>query len=243
MEELRYTLALTMVRGVGSVITRQLIDTFGSAKNVFTADKGTLLSIPRIGQAIIEAAADNRVMDRADRELRFMNDHHIQLLYYGTPEYPQRLLECPDAPTVVYQLGQSVTGTRHALSIVGTRQCTQYGRDMTNRLVGELHEQIPDLVIISGLALGIDISAHLAALQYDVPTIAVVAHGLDRIYPSQHRSIASQIIARGGSIITEYPTGTQPERNIQNFCSKRFKSRKSFHKASAGKSVEAFLFP
>lgn len=211
-DELRYTIALMSVRGVGSALARHVIDTFGSAQAVWEAGSDVLLTIPRIGTALVEATANGRLLDRAERELRFIEEHHITPLRYDAPDFPKRLRECPDAPTLLFSLGKQVTESPHVLSIVGTRQCTQYGRDITERMVKELHELVPDLVVVSGLALGIDITAHRAALNNDVPTVAVVAHGLDRIYPTQHRDDARRIIAQGGSILTEYISGTQPER-------------------------------
>lgn len=212
MEQLRNTIALMNVKGVNCNIAHQLIDTFGSAQAIFNADKATLLSIPRIGQALADSLTDARIFDEADKEIRFIEDHKIRPLLYGNDDYPKRMAECPDAPVILYQLGQSITEQKHTIGIVGTRQCTQYGRDITTRFVQELHEAVPDLVVISGLALGIDITAHRAALQNNVPTIAVMAHGLDRIYPQQHRDDARRIIAEGGAIITEYKSGTQPEK-------------------------------
>lgn len=220
MDELRYILALTSIRGIGTSIGRQLIERFGSAEAVMKADTSTLLTLPpNIGPLLVRALADGHQMDRADRELRFIEDHHIHALVYGQEGYPRRLMACPDAPLVLFVLGQtSVLDCKRMVGIVGTRQCTQYGRDMTTRFVGDLHQQEANLAVVSGLALGIDITAHRASLQYGVPTIAVVAHGLDRIYPSQHRDDARRILAEGGAIVTEYVTGTEPERG--NFLSR-----------------------
>lgn len=213
MDELRYLLALRSIRGIGDAITKLLIEKFGSAEAVLKADRASLHSLPpHIGQLLIDGMANGYVFDRADKEIRFMENHHIQALRYGDPDYPHRLMECPDAPLILFQLGKPVTEKKRMVGIVGTRQCSQYGRDVTTRFVGDLHEQEPDLTIVSGLALGIDITAHRASLQYGVPTIAVVAHGLDRIYPSQHRDDARRILADGGAIVTEYLTGTEPER-------------------------------
>lgn len=215
MDDLRYKIALLMIKGMNSAKARHIIETFGSARAVFEADKATLLTLPRIGEAIIAASHDQQLFDRAGQEMQFMADHHIKALCYGEEDYPHRLLECPDAPAILFELGQPVTEARHVVGIVGTRECTQYGRDITTRFVQELHDLVPDLLVVSGLALGIDITAHRAALQYNVPTTAVVAHGLNQIYPSQHRNEARQIIAQGGSIVCDYLSSQSIER--QNF--------------------------
>ncbi|MBQ0057254.1 MAG: DNA-processing protein DprA [Bacteroidales bacterium] len=211
-EELRYTIALMNTHGIGSMRARHLIKEFGSARAVFEADSSLLMNMPAIGQAIIEQRSDSRTLDKASQEVEFINSHHIQALAYGEDNYPKRLLECPDAPALLFYLGKTDLNSRHIVSIVGTRSCSQYGRDMVNRFVSELKEAFPDVVIVSGLALGIDVSSHKAALDAGVRTMAVVAHGLDRIYPAVHRPIAEQMISQGGGILTEYPSGTQPER-------------------------------
>lgn len=211
-EELKYTMALMNMRGIGSAIARHLIEAFGSAKEAYEADDQLLLNMPRIGQLLIDQRTDPTHLDKAKSELDFIEEHHIKTLIYGHEGYPTHLLDCPDAPSLLFYLGNANLESKHILSIVGTRNCTQYGRDMVNRLVCELKQALPDLLIISGLALGIDVSAHKAALQYQVPTVGVVAHGLDRIYPASHRSIASQMVQTGGGLITEYTTGTEPEK-------------------------------
>lgn len=211
-EDLRYILALISIKGIGSIRARHLIEAFGSAKGVFEADAQMIANIPSISQALLEGRKDNALMDRIDHELKFIESHHIKPLIYGAENYPKRLLECPDAPSLLFQLGNTDLETNHIVSIVGTRNCTQYGRDMVHRFVSELKEAIPEVIIVSGLALGIDVESHKASLENLIPTVGVVAHGLDRIYPTPHRNIAKQMIMQGGSIVTEYLSGTTPER-------------------------------
>lgn len=205
-------LTLTQIKGVGSIRARHLIEAFGSAQAVPKADAELLMQAGHVGQMVIDGRNDARLRERAEREMQFIEDHHIRTLIYGQPGYPTRLLECPDAPALLFQLGDTDLESRHIVSIVGTRQATQYGRDCVHQFVQELHAQIPDLVIVSGLALGIDVAAHRAALDSGVPTAGIVAHGLDRIYPYQHRDDARRMIQSGGSVITEFLSGTQPER-------------------------------
>lgn len=210
--DLIYIIMLARMKGIGAIRAKVLIDTFGSARNVLEADAKTLEKIPYVGHSILEQRKEANIRQRAEQELEFNQAHHIQTLIYGQEGYPKRLLDCPDAPALLQFLGNANLESKHILSIVGTRNCTQYGRDMVTDLVSQLKEAVPDLLIVSGLALGIDVVSHKAALANNIPTIGVVAHGLDRIYPSIHRYIASQMVAQGGGIITEYFTGTEPER-------------------------------
>ena len=208
-EDLRYIVALTNIRGIGAIKARLLIDTFGSARRVLEADAQSLQALPRVGSLILEYRGE-ALLERADREIRFMDDHHIRPLVYGQEGYPHRLMQCQDAPALLYYLGSGNLECPHILSIVGTRACTQYGRDLVDRLLADLKTLVPNLIVVSGLAFGIDIAAHQAALTHGIPTVGVVAHGLDRIYPTAHRNTASQMIDQGGGVITEYPTGTEP---------------------------------
>lgn len=211
-EDLRYIIALLGIKGIGSAITRHLIDEFGSAKAVFEADAALLANMQGIGNLLISQRENKELFAKADSELDFIQSHNIKAYIYGQKGYPQRLLDCQDAPALLFYLGNADLDNRHIISIVGTRNATQYGRDNVANLVNGIKEAIPDVLIVSGLALGIDISAHKAALEAQLPTVGVVAHGLDRIYPSNHRSIAKQMIAQGGGLLSEYTSGIDPER-------------------------------
>lgn len=211
-EDLGYIIALLSIKGVGSAIARHLIQEFGSAKAVFEADSELLRSIPRVGDSICEERNSKVLLYDADREIEFITKHHVKTLIYGQDGYPSRLLDCPDAPALLFYLGEADLENKHIISIVGTRNATQYGVDNVKKLVEGIKEAIPDALIVSGLALGIDVSAHKAALTSGLPTIGVVAHGLGTIYPSAHRNIAKQMIAEGGGLITEYASNIEPER-------------------------------
>lgn len=211
-DELKYILALMSMRGIGSIRARHLMEAFGSAQAVFEADAELFNRMPSIKQALQDGRRDTTMMQKAEKELEFIEMHHIKTLIYGAEDYPKRLLNCPDAPTLLFQLGKTQLDEVKVVSIVGTRNCTQYGRDMVQNFVRELKEMVPDVIVVSGLALGIDVESHKASLQNGVPTVGVVAHGLDRIYPIQHRDIARQMVQQGGSIVTEYLSGTTPER-------------------------------
>ena len=147
----------------------------------------------------------------AERELAFVEKHGIQLYYYKDANYPYRLAQCVDAPLLMYAKGNVNVDTKHVVSVVGTRIPSERGKDWCRRLVLDLAAKVPDLTIISGLAYGIDVVAHKAALEAGVPTVIIPAHGLDRIYPAVHRQVAVQALDKGG-ILTEYACGTEPER-------------------------------
>lgn len=147
----------------------------------------------------------------AEKELAFVEKHGIGLYYYKDANYPYRLAQCVDAPLLMYAKGNVNVDTKHVLSIVGTRMPSERGKDWCKRLVLDLAAKVPDLTIVSGLAYGIDVVAHKAALEAGIPTVIIPAHGLDRIYPSVHRQVAVQSLDKGG-ILTEYACGTEPER-------------------------------
>ena len=205
-------LLLTLMKGLGPTLINQLADGFGSAQALLEADARRLRAIPRCGEAILAQRSDAALLDRARRELGFAEAHGIHILQRGADGYPERLSDVPDAPPLLFHLGSTPLASPHVLAVVGTRSATAYGRDFTTRLIADLRAAVPDLVVVSGLALGIDVAAHRAALAAGVPTAGIVAHGLDRIYPSEHRQTAGRMVAAGGGILTEYPTGTTPQR-------------------------------
>ena len=164
-----------------------------------------------------EAAAHHPEMmsreaiEHAQREIAFIEKHNIQTHFYKDSNYPYRLAQCVDAPLLLYAKGNVEVNPKHTVSIVGTRMPSERGKDWCRRLVLDLATQIPDLTIVSGLAYGIDVVAHRAAIEAGIPTIIIPAHGLDRIYPAVHRNVAVQALDKGG-ILTEYTTNTEPER-------------------------------
>ena len=150
-------------------------------------------------------------LDRAMREVEFAEKHGIEILTPDNSAYPKQLLEvCADAPLALYHKGNTNLNPKHSLAIVGTRTSTEYGRDMVENIISELAKYFPDLLIVSGLAYGTDINAHRASLENKLPTVALLAHGLDRIYPSVHRNTAQRMIQQGG-LLTEYPSFTKME--------------------------------
>lgn len=151
-------------------------------------------------------------LSHAQKEMEFVEKHAIGLYYYKDLNYPYRLQQCVDAPLMLYTKGEMNVNPKHVVSVVGTRMPSERGKDWCRWLVLDLAERVPDLTIVSGLAYGIDVVAHRAAIEAGVPTIIVPAHGLDRIYPAVHRQVAVEAVKNGG-ILTEYTCGTEPERH------------------------------
>lgn len=189
-----------------------LLTAAGSATAVIE-NRGDLRSVlPGATAAMTAALADTDGLRRkAIAELDFAVRENLDIIPVTAAHYPQRLKGCHDAPPVLFVKGEAVLNPPHVVSIVGTRRSTAYGHDMVHRLVSGLAAACPDTLIVSGLAYGIDINAHRAALESGLPTVAVLAHGLDRLYPSAHRDTARQMLTHGG-LITENMTGTVPDR-------------------------------
>ena len=210
MEKL-YQIALTNVDGVGSVFFRQLISYCGSAENVFNSKTDKLLKIPGVGKTVIEGLKKKGLLTEAEKILNETIKKQVQIFFSTDKNYPSRLKPLYDAPAVLFYKGNADLSHFRSIGIVGTRQATDYGKKTTEELVAGLKPY--NSLIISGLAFGIDIAAHKAALEYDLPTIAVLASGLDIIYPSQHEKYIEQILEKGG-ILSENPLGMQPMRNL-----------------------------
>lgn len=213
--ELLCRLALTQLPGIGIAGAHKLLDaTEGKVAMLFDHPKDLGDIIPGISPKIASVFDAPEVLRRCEAELSFAEKNHIACLTCDDEAYPSRLRECDDAPLVLFYRGISDLNQRHIISMVGTRNATDYGKDICMRFIGELKELLPDVIIVSGLAYGIDIHAHRAALQHKMETIGVLAHGLDRIYPSVHRRTAAEMTQCGG-LLTEFMSGTNPDK--QNF--------------------------
>lgn len=213
-DKLLYRIALTMIKGVGDGLARQLLQFLGDEEAVFTEKKRLLETVPGIGPNIATEILRPEVLHEAEKEFLFVEKNKITPYFITDENYPFRLKECEDAPVLFYFKGNADLNASRIISVVGTRHITGYGKEQTERLVKELSLYLPDLLVISGLAYGTDVCAHRNALQYGLPTVGVLAHGLDRIYPSIHRKIAVEMLSRGG-LLTDFPSGTNPDR--QNF--------------------------
>lgn len=215
-EEIIYRLALLQLPGIGDLFAKLLTEYFKGAKHLFFAHKSTLREIPGIGNVLLKTLTDknliNGAIKRAEKEWLFTQKHNIEILLYDHESYPERLKQCDDAPFVLYYKGNANLNHTKIISVVGTRKATAYGEDMTAKLIDEL--QPHNVLIVSGLAYGIDAYAHKFALAKNLPTIGVLAHGLDKIYPSKHRQMAKQMLANGG-LLTEFISETNPDR--ENF--------------------------
>ncbi len=147
----------------------------------------------------------------AEQEIKFCEAHSIKVLHYGSKDYPQRLMNCEDAPIVLYFCGNGNLNPAKVINIIGTRQCSVYGQDIIRHFIEDLKKTHPEILVVSGLAYGVDIQAHRNALRMEMDTVGVLAHGLDTIYPSLHRETAKQMVTHGG-LLSEYPRGTRPEK-------------------------------
>ena len=209
-----YEIALTQIKGVGDITARQLLAACGSAEAIFKEKKQLLEKIPRIGSTITNEIFRADVLSRATEELNFVEKNKIQTYFINDAAYPKRLKECEDAPMLLYYKGNGALERKRIISIVGTRKITPYGVDLTEQLLKGLSEALPELLVVSGLAYGVDIAAHRSALKNNLDTVAVLAHGLDRIYPAVHRNTAVEMLENGG-LLTDFPSQTTPDK--QNF--------------------------
>lgn len=211
-KETLYTMALTHVPRLNTLNQRLVYEAMGSATALYENRHELKQYLPDAQDTLLENLARmDELLPRVEQELAWDKEKQIQCLCINDADYPARLRECPDAPLVLYYLGQANLNCLHVINMVGTRQCTEYGKDFCRNFAAELAALRPDCLVVSGLAYGIDIHAHRAALQNDLPTVGVLAHGLDRIYPHLHRSTALEMLQKGG-LLTEYMSGTSPEK-------------------------------
>lgn len=208
--ELLYDIALTMVPQIGPIQAKTLVKCLGSARAVFTAPLGILQKIENIGQARASAIRSFRDFSAAEKEMAFIRQYGIRPLTFTDPAYPQRLLNCYDSPTMLYYKGTADLNRPKIVAIVGTRMNTEYGRAITEKLIEDLSTL--DILVISGLAHGIDAIAHRASLKNKLATVGVLAHGLDKVYPENHAALAREIVTQGGGLLTEFRSRTDPDK-------------------------------
>lgn len=208
-----YDIALTKVKGIGSKHARTLLSLFSSAEDIFKSSKDELLSFSEISSYMINTVLSPENLDKALQiaynEMNLIEKNHIQVLSITSAAYPRRLKNCEDAPTVLYYKGQGELNPARSISVVGSRNATSYGRKLCDKLIEELSDM--NVQIVSGLAYGIDIHAHRAALKQQSSTVAVLGHGLSKIYPESHRETAYNMLA-GGGLLTEFSFAVAPAR-------------------------------
>lgn len=208
MTPLALRIAFSSVRGLSPELAASILSRIGGEEQFFELSESQLSAAMGFKSRIFDSALRAKLIEEAKREEEFVLGHSIAPIYFTESRYPQRLLECEDAPLMLYGLGDCDLNEARFVSIVGTRHATAYGNGFVEQLVTELAEKLDDkLVIISGLAYGIDIAAHKAALHNHIPTVAVLAHGLNTIYPASHRSTAVEIVRSGGMLLTDYRSG------------------------------------
>jgi len=213
-QQLLYHIALTAIPNIGAITAKKLIAYCGSAEAVFNEKKRALEKVPGIGVVNTARILDhkNEALAIAEQELLFIAKNKIKATCINDIDFPRRLTHCEDAPIVLFSQGGFDFNSQKIISIVGTRKATDYGKDFCEQLITSLRPHNP--LIVSGLAFGIDICAHKEAGKSGLSTIGVTAHGLDRLYPSQHKTVAKQMLNNGG-LVSEFISGTKPDR--ENF--------------------------
>lgn len=215
-----YNIGITLLPGVGDITAKNLIAYCGSAEAVFSEKKSRLEKIPGVGSITAEALTNNDFISdafaRADEEIKFIEKQKIVPLFFTDAGYPKRLQQCEDGPVLLYTKGNMNLNAARVISIVGSRACTEYGLKICEKVVADL--SFYDVLVVSGLAYGIDICAHRSALKNNLATAGVLAHGLDNLYPSEHYNTSEKMLARGG-LISEFMSNTKmnpeyfPRRN------------------------------
>ena len=211
-QEIYYTIALTRMTGFNFQTALRLYQELGGGQAVYEHRLDIKNVLPDCSNRLAESLKDWTLpLARAAQEMEFITKHKVKPLLLGDEDYPQRLAECPDAPILLYYMGSANLNQKRVINIVGTRQCTTYGKDLIRRFIADLRRLCPEMLIVSGLAYGVDICAHREALGNGYETVGVLAHGLDEIYPSSHRETAKQMLAQGG-LLTEYMTETGADK-------------------------------
>jgi DNA processing protein len=211
-QELFSLLALQKVELVGDVVAKKLLNHFESASDIFQAKANKLTSIDGIGSVLIKNLKDKSVFHKAEAELKFIQENEIDVHYFKEKSYPEKLKHCFDAPILMFSVGKINVQQSRIISIVGTRQVTSHGAEFCRNLIAEIAPLNP--IIVSGFAYGVDIVAHQSAMEHNLQTIGVLAHGLNQIYPASHRKYCKKMEANGG-FMTEFWSSSNPEK--ENF--------------------------
>ncbi|MBC7888842.1 MAG: DNA-protecting protein DprA [Ferruginibacter sp.] len=210
--DLLYQIALTLVANIGDVHAKALVNRFGDAQSIFKAKKKDLENMEGIGTVRANSIKAFNGFPVCESEIKFIEQFRITPLFLTDKNYPQRLLNCYDSPALLYYRGCANLNNSRVISMVGTRNNSDYGKTTCEKFLEELKQS--NIVVVSGLAFGIDTIAHKAAIKNNLPTVGVLAHGLDRIYPQQNKTLAKQMMGEGG-LLTEFISNTNPGK--QNF--------------------------
>ncbi len=207
-----YQIGITLIPGIGDINGKKLIAYCGGAEAVFKEKKKALMKIPGIGASTVDSIISQKVLKRAEEEIAFIQRYNITPLFFTDKAYPQRLKHCIDGPVLLYYKGNADLNSPRIIGVVGTRSASEYGKETGNKIIEELAGL--DVLVVSGLAYGIDTIAHKSALSFNLITVGVLAHGLDRIYPAANKSLAEKMVSNGG-LITDFLSKTNPDR--ENF--------------------------
>ena len=210
-QDLLYQVGLTLIPNIGCIHAKILLEKYGTAQQIFHASQKELTLLEGIGTVRAKSIKSFTDFSVAETEIQFIEKYRIKPLFITDPAYPQRLLNCYDSPTLLYYKGEADLNSSKIVAVVGTRNHTDYGKQVTDKLIKELASE--NIMIVSGLAFGIDAIAHKAAIKNELPTIGVLAHGLDQLYPAQHATLARDMIKKGGGLLTEFKSRTNPDKH------------------------------
>lgn len=209
---LRHKIALGLIPRIGDINARKLVSHFGNVEAIFHEPYQNMIRIPGIGSGLAKYITDRSYLDVAEKEAEYVTKNNIRTYFYLDNDYPFRLRQCDDSPVVFFMKGDCDLDSSKILSVIGTRNATMRGKEICDKIIGDLAIGHPDLVIVSGLAYGIDVASHKAALACNLQTIGVLAHGLRVMYPSSHNSIAKEMV-KNGALLTDFVSDALPERN------------------------------
>jgi DNA processing protein len=211
--ELHQSIALTLLDGIGPKNAKTLVAYLGGVDALFETRSFKKIAIPGFSPERLKALNRKEALTKAEKEIAFIEKNKVNTYFYLDKDYPHRLKNCIDAPLMLYSFGKAESNPAKTISIVGTRNVTTYGHVIVEELIAAL---IPyNVQVVSGLAYGVDILTHRACLKHGLSTVGVLGHGLDRIYPSHHRATAKKMLSTNGGLYTEFPSGTNPDR--ENF--------------------------
>ena len=192
--------------------TLEILQKLGSATAIIEHRNNIKDVLPDASDKLVETLKNaDRFLIQAEQEFIWTQNNGVEVLCWGEEQYPQRLKECADAPLTLFYKGSANLNKQRIISIVGTRRCTHYGQDLIEKLIMDLQRLCPDVLIVSGLAYGVDINAHRSALDHYFETVGVLAHGLDYLYPHAHKETALQMLSQGG-LLSEYCTNTKADK-------------------------------